>query len=248
MNLAKNIKYFRKKNRLTQDELADLINVNRTTISKWELDKSQPSLDLIKVMAKLFNISVSVLTGEDRIIDNLEKAKRSVRTTNIIPNNNRILFMVPLINVVLSLLLVSSLLVVLVHAYIGYNDQENQTKLVYSNIESISLKIIIPEIDPIDIKMNKSIWNNEYYLENIDISTFSNNHIDADSMISSSILVHFKSGYTSDLSRNKQLVIVENNLLIQQDLIIYPFFNEIGTFNFKFYIDNEMGYLEVSLS
>ena len=74
MNLAKNIKYFRKKNRLTQDELADLINVNRTTISKWELDKSQPSLDLIKVMAKLFNISVSVLTGEDTIIDNLENA------------------------------------------------------------------------------------------------------------------------------------------------------------------------------
>ena len=248
MNLAKNIKYFRKKNRLTQDELADLINVNRTTISKWELDKSQPSLDLIKVMAKLFNISVSVLTGEETIIDNLEKAKRSVRTTNIIPNNNRILFMVPLINVVLSLLLVSSLLVVLVHAYIGYFHQEDQTKLVYSNIESVSLKIITPEIDPIDIKMNKSIWNNEYYLNNIDISTFSGNNIEADCRIFASVVTRFKSGYTSDLSRNKQLIIVENSYLVKKQAYIYPIFTKMSIYNFRFYIVNEMGYLEVSLS
>lgn len=248
MNLAKNIKHFRKKNRLTQNELADLINVNRTTISKWELDKSQPSLELIKVMAKLFNISVSVLTGEDTIIDNLEKAKRSVRTTNIIPNNNRILFMVPLINVVLSLLLVSSLLVVLVHAYIGYNDQENQMRLVYSNIESVSLKIFIPNDNSIDIKMNKSIWNNEYYLNNVDISAFSNNHIDADHRISSSVIARFKSGYTSDLSRNNQLIILENIYLIKRNVNIYPIFTQMNIYDFRFYIKNEIGYLEVSLS
>lgn len=248
MNLAKNIKHFRKKNRLTQNELADLINVNRTTISKWELDKSQPSLELIKAMAKLFNISVSVLTGEDTIIDNLEKAKRSVRTTNVIPNKNRILFMVPLINVVLSLLLVSSLLVVLVHAYIGYNDQENQTKLVYSNIESVSLCIYVSNKDTIDLKMNKSITENCYYLNNIDICMYEHYFIETKFKLYISIIAHFMSGYTSDLSRNNQLTAINNGVLEHEALMPYPYFKLFNTYDFRFYIENEMGYLEVSLS
>lgn len=248
MNLAKNIKHFRKKNRLTQNELADLLNVNRTTISKWELDKSQPSLELIQSMAKLFNISVSVLTGEDTIIDNLEKAKRSVRTTNIIPNNNRILFMVPLINVVLSLLLVSSLLVVLVHAYIGYNDQENQTKLVYSNIESVSLSFYVPNDNPIDIKMEKSISNSYYFLDKIDINKYEQYYKEIKSKLYISVIVYFYSGYTSDLSRNNQLLILKNDYLVQDKLTNYPYFIKLNMFDFRFYIENEIGYLEVSLS
>lgn len=248
MNLAKNIKHFRKKNRLTQNELADLINVNRTTISKWELDKSQPSLELIKAMAKLFNISVSVLTGEDTIIDNLEKAKRSVRTTNIIPNNNRILFMVPLINVVLSLLLVSSLLVVLVHAYIGYNDQENQTKLVYSNIESVSLTIYVPNDNSIDIKMNKSFFKEHYFLNNVDISLYEQYDKENKFILNISVAIHFKTGSTIDLSRNKQINVLENDYIHQYSNMSYIYFIRSGIYDFRFYIENEMGYLEVSLS
>lgn len=43
MNFNKNLQELRKKNNLSQEELAEKINVARQTISKWELGKTAPN-------------------------------------------------------------------------------------------------------------------------------------------------------------------------------------------------------------
>ena len=50
---------------MSQDELAEKLNVTRQSISLWETGQTQPSLDNIVALAKLFNISTDdLLTGE----------------------------------------------------------------------------------------------------------------------------------------------------------------------------------------
>ena len=63
--LGENIKKYRKENNMSQDDLAEKLNVTRQSVSLWENDQTQPSLDSIIAMAKLFNVSTDVLmTGQ----------------------------------------------------------------------------------------------------------------------------------------------------------------------------------------
>lgn len=48
---------------LKQQEIADILNVHKTTISSWELGKQEPNIDNIKILAKIFNISTDYLFG-----------------------------------------------------------------------------------------------------------------------------------------------------------------------------------------
>ncbi|MGM0214692.1 helix-turn-helix transcriptional regulator [Enterococcus sp. AZ109] len=75
IELGKNIKDERLKKNLTQQELADQLNISRQTISKWELDKSYPDLELLVKMSQLFQVSVDYLLG---IEGATEKEKRTL--------------------------------------------------------------------------------------------------------------------------------------------------------------------------
>lgn len=65
--LGDNIKQYRKKYQLSQDELAEKLGVTRQSISLWETGQTQPSLENIVALAKLFQISTDTLLigGED---------------------------------------------------------------------------------------------------------------------------------------------------------------------------------------
>ena len=47
MTIGERIKYFRKENHLTQDQLADYLHVSYQAVSKWENGVSSPELSLI---------------------------------------------------------------------------------------------------------------------------------------------------------------------------------------------------------
>ena len=55
------VREFRKKQELTQDELADLIGVSRQTINAIEKDKFDPSLPTAFKLSKLFKTSIEEL-------------------------------------------------------------------------------------------------------------------------------------------------------------------------------------------
>lgn len=55
----------RKQKKLTQVEFAQLMNVDQSTISKWEQDKTIPDIQTLKRLAEFFNVSVDYLLGKD---------------------------------------------------------------------------------------------------------------------------------------------------------------------------------------
>lgn len=72
LKLAENIKVLRKKNKLTQEQLAEALHVTAGAVYKWEAKLSTPDLQLIVEMADFFDLSVDVLLGYE-LRDNSRK-------------------------------------------------------------------------------------------------------------------------------------------------------------------------------
>ena len=65
MNLGERLFELRKTKSLTQDEVAEKLNVTRQTVSKWETNQSTPDFDKIVPICELFEIGVEeLLTGK----------------------------------------------------------------------------------------------------------------------------------------------------------------------------------------
>ena len=62
--LNENIKVLRKSKGLSQQDLADKLNVVRQTISKWEQGLSVPDSDLLIALSEALETPVSTLLGE----------------------------------------------------------------------------------------------------------------------------------------------------------------------------------------
>ena len=64
MSLGERLLELRKSKHLSQEEVADKLNVSRQTISKWETDSSTPDFDKIIPICDLFEITTDeLLTG-----------------------------------------------------------------------------------------------------------------------------------------------------------------------------------------
>ncbi len=65
MNLNKQIKKYRTREQLSQEELAEKLYVSRQTISNWENEKSYPDIHNLLLMSVLFNVSLDDLVKGD---------------------------------------------------------------------------------------------------------------------------------------------------------------------------------------
>ena len=65
--LAENLKKYRIKKNLTQEELADLLGLTPQSISKWERAESYPDITLLPALANIFETSIDLLIGMDTI-------------------------------------------------------------------------------------------------------------------------------------------------------------------------------------
>ncbi len=65
MNLGNKITELRKKNNLSQEDVAEKVGVTRQTISKWELEETTPDIKQAKELSKIFNVSLDELTDND---------------------------------------------------------------------------------------------------------------------------------------------------------------------------------------
>ena len=63
--LSDNIRDHRKKANMSQDELAEKLGISRQSISLWETGQTQPTIENIIALAKIFNISTDTLLGEN---------------------------------------------------------------------------------------------------------------------------------------------------------------------------------------
>ncbi|MDW2878324.1 MULTISPECIES: helix-turn-helix transcriptional regulator [Bacillaceae] len=65
MDLSVKIKKLRAENNLTQEQLAEKLQVSRSTISSWETGRSYPDLEMVIGICDCFNVSLDFLLRED---------------------------------------------------------------------------------------------------------------------------------------------------------------------------------------
>lgn len=65
MNLSKQIKKYRTREQLSQEELAEKLYISRQTISNWENERSYPDIHNLLLMSVLFNVSLDDLVKGD---------------------------------------------------------------------------------------------------------------------------------------------------------------------------------------
>lgn len=83
MNLGEKLYNLRKNKNLSQEEVADKLNVTRQSVSKWETGESKPDIDKIIPICELFDISTNELLG-------IEDSNRDVIEDNSETFNNEI--------------------------------------------------------------------------------------------------------------------------------------------------------------
>ncbi len=62
------LKNLREKNSLTQEEMAQRVNVTRQAVSRWETGETQPNTEMLKVLSREFSVSINTLLGAPRTL------------------------------------------------------------------------------------------------------------------------------------------------------------------------------------
>jgi len=84
MTFDEKLKKLRKENNLTQDDLAEKIFVTRTAVSKWETGQGYPSIESLKLLAKLFDTTIDELVSDEDVEIKIKQEEKKNKATNIL--------------------------------------------------------------------------------------------------------------------------------------------------------------------
>lgn len=124
MSLSQKIQTLRKERNLTQEALADQLNVSRQALSKWELGVSTPEADKIVQLSEYFNVSTDYLLKDS--IDQQTPQKKSISTPR--------------------LTIIRSTTVVLVGLIIALARGLDGASILYMSFRNVSLGLIVQVI------------------------------------------------------------------------------------------------------
>ncbi|WP_317437604.1 helix-turn-helix transcriptional regulator [Thomasclavelia spiroformis] len=97
MKIGVKLKEARLRAGLTQENVAEEIEVTRQTISNWETEKSFPDIVSVIKLSTLYNISLDkLLKGDEEMIEHLEKS------TNIVKSNQKLIIAI-IVNVMMMI-------------------------------------------------------------------------------------------------------------------------------------------------
>jgi len=83
MKFSEKLQKLRKENNMSQEDLADKLDVSRQSVSKWESGQTYPEMDKLLTMCKIFGITLDDLTN-DEIKYNDVKSKSNKGFSNLI--------------------------------------------------------------------------------------------------------------------------------------------------------------------
>ncbi len=63
--LAENLMYYRKKKGLSQEKIAEYLEISRQAVTKWESNTSKPNSDNLIKLAQLFEVDIDTLLGNE---------------------------------------------------------------------------------------------------------------------------------------------------------------------------------------
>ena len=70
----------RKANGLTQQQVADMLNVSNKTVSKWECNEGYPEISMLPVIAELYSVSVDELLRGEKMAKAFDEEKTDVKS------------------------------------------------------------------------------------------------------------------------------------------------------------------------
>ena len=79
MKIGSFLKELRKENELTQEQLADKLNVSNRSVSRWETAKGYPDISLLEPLAKVFGVSITELISGNAV-DNANVSANMMRS------------------------------------------------------------------------------------------------------------------------------------------------------------------------
>ena len=142
--IGDNIRKYRKASNMSQDELAEKLDVTRQSISLWENGQTQPSLDNIMTLAKLFGVTTDDLLSEDNtpfeaggVLSGLDEPKPKSK------KGGKIALIICITVVILAVL--TALGIWKFSDQLGIDIGGTSTETSNSAIEKESLKISAPE-------------------------------------------------------------------------------------------------------
>ena len=65
MSLGENLQFLRKRNEMTQEDLAEKLEVSRQSVSKWESDTAYPEMDKLIQLSQMFHVKLDDLIQKD---------------------------------------------------------------------------------------------------------------------------------------------------------------------------------------
>lgn len=126
MEIGNKIMVLRKKNGLSQEELAEKIGVARQTISKWELGETSPDLKQSKALSRIFNVSLDELTSNDIKDVLVEKTSNTEKLAGLI---------LKLIKIVVIFIIVAPTLLIITRLIAKNIRINNSGRLMITSIE-----------------------------------------------------------------------------------------------------------------
>nr|MCR4698989.1 helix-turn-helix domain-containing protein [Bacilli bacterium] len=76
IKIADRLVELRKKNGLSQEQLADKLGLSRQAVSKWERAEASPDTDNLICLAKLYGVSLDELLDTDQSIEEIAQDTR----------------------------------------------------------------------------------------------------------------------------------------------------------------------------
>ena len=73
MEFNEKLQELRKRKGLTQEELADILFVSRTAVSKWESGRGYPNIDSLKAISEFFGVTIDELLSSEVLLSIAEK-------------------------------------------------------------------------------------------------------------------------------------------------------------------------------
>ena len=158
MTVGERLLELRKKKGLSQEEVANVLNVSRQTVSKWEVGESTPDFDKILPLCNLYEItSDELLTGKKDIVVEKENDKRKIFARNLGISIGLYIFSIvliilfaaafesPVIGVCLFFIVVAIATGLIVYTAINYGTKKEKTE------EDKQLKLVCDIIDIIGV-------------------------------------------------------------------------------------------------
>ncbi len=84
MNFSEKLLTLRKANDLTQEQLAEKLDVSRQSVSKWESGQAVPELEKIVALSAIFNVTTDYLLKSSEIDDLSVKTEMLEKQQNIL--------------------------------------------------------------------------------------------------------------------------------------------------------------------